>query len=73
MVEKTITTQRVRVRIAVAVNSKCEWAAFGFSKNTDKEMKEAVFVDDMAEGEQFHWIEADVPVPQEQIIEGEVA
>ena len=66
------TTQRVLVRIAVAVNSKCEWAAFGFSKNTDEEMKEAVFIDDMADGEQFHWVEAMVPVPFEQTIEGEV-
>lgn len=66
------TTQRVLVRIAVAVNSKCEWAAFGFSKNTDEEMKEALFIGDIADGEQFHWIEAMVPVPQEQTIEGKL-
>jgi hypothetical protein len=62
----------VRVRFPVAINSKGEWAAFGLWHYNDAQMKGSVFVDDMSEGEIFHYIEADVPLPVAETIEGKV-
>ena len=72
---KSVTTPKiVRVRIAVAVSPNGEWAAAGYSGNkSDNDVKEMVFIDGLPDGEQFHWIEADVPIPQVETIEGKVA
>lgn len=62
----------VRVRIAVAVTPDGAWSAFGYSGYDEKGVKESVFIDDLPEGEQFHWIEADVPIPVATTIPGAV-
>lgn len=70
MTEKTKT---IRVRIAIAISPDESWAAYGYwDAKTDKDIKDGLFIDGIADGEQVHWIEADVPVPAPQIIAGEV-
>jgi hypothetical protein len=60
----------VRVRIAVAIAGNGEWAASGAWNNTDVNSKADIFLDMLPDGVQFHWVEADIPVPPEQVIEG---
>lgn len=67
------TTKTIRVRIAIAISPDESWAAYGYwDAKTDKDIKEGLFFDGIADGEQIHWIEADVPVPFGQTIQGEV-
>lgn len=51
----------VRVRIAVAVDKDGDWRAWG-------DVEEVVVFG----GEALHWVEADIPLPQPQTVEGEV-
>lgn len=62
----------VRVRIAVAVNERGEWHAFGGDFEDDWAMDEAVanVSEDVRVAE--HFIEADVPIPEPSTIEGQV-
>lgn len=63
----------VRVRVCVAIDHNGEWSAFGRSCDEDKEAQDSVYIEDLADGEHYHWIEATVPVPMRehaQIIEG---
>jgi|ERR1700733_1281985 len=74
----------VRVRIAVAVNDKGEWDAGGWNylvdeKTADARMAKGVLEDLIKcheDGEvvatAVHFIEADIPLPASQTIEGEV-
>lgn len=66
----------VRARIAVAVDHNGRWSACGGSiLSGDEETRAAVFVDDLADGEVFHWVEADIPVPEKiasGVIQGDV-
>ena len=55
----------VRVRILVAVDHTGKWIATGISWWSDKETRENAFVDDLAAGERYSWVEADVPLPTE--------
>jgi len=52
----------VRVRILVAVDRNGKWAACGYSWS---DAKESIFIDDLEDGEVYHWVEADVPLPAE--------
>jgi hypothetical protein len=52
----------VRVRILVAVDCKGKWIACGSS---DHSAKEIIFIDNLEDGEIYHWVEADVPLPAE--------
>ena len=66
----------VRVRIAVAVDHAGWWAASGHATDqlrTDDELKRGLFLDPLHQGEAYHWIKADVPIPQREaatVIEG---
>jgi hypothetical protein len=69
-----MSQKTVRVRILVATDRKGQWVAGGYWKNTSDEAKEWLYIDDLEDGEIYHWIEADVPLPAEDgpTIEGVV-
>lgn len=61
----------VRVRIAVAVNDLGQWRAEGFDEYDDKHAIKAAT--STIEGERrVFWVEADLPIPETQVVEGEV-
>lgn len=63
-----------RVRIAIAIDRAGDWQAFGGSScKTDRDIKEGVFVDALLDGEQFRFIEAEIPLVDEPTINGEAA
>lgn len=65
-----------RVRIAVAIGQTGEWCSYGWSNSDQKSLRNMVvdnFYDDLKDGPpQVHFIEADVPIPAPQTIQGEV-
>ncbi len=62
----------VRVRIAVVVNELGAWSASGGSGCTDDTAKDFA-LDGMVDGqEHFHFVEADVPLPDTTTIEGQL-
>lgn len=74
MTTRTNECKTVRVRIAVAVDTKGKWSACGWKsdgKQYDKEARDSAIDGLYNDGSyNVHWIEADVPVPQETMIEG---
>ena len=62
----------VRVRIAVAVNKDGRWATYCFSGNSDATNIRNAF-DNSPRGALISFIEADLPVPEAETIEGEVS
>lgn len=62
----------VRVRIAVAISTRGLWAAMGCDWWSDDTSAEDALrkVDDMAAT--IRWLEADVPLPVETVVTGEV-
>jgi len=65
-------SKTVRVRIAVAVCPDGEWAAAGNWEYSGEAIRDIVFIDELPGSESWHWIEADIPLPKPQTIEGEV-
>lgn len=66
------TPKTVRVRIAVAVDEYGEWAANGWnSKKPDYDTSAQSLALEGVEGcaVGFHWVEADVPVPETTTIQ----
>jgi hypothetical protein len=53
----------VRVRILVAVDRNGKWISHGASGESEAEARQWIFIEDLEEGEVYHWIEADVPLP----------
>lgn len=68
--EKPVNTKRVRV--LVAIDDRGEWSAFG-SHHGDKDSRDRIFIDDLHEHTIYRWVEADVPIPTEETIEGDVS
>lgn len=66
--------QTIRVRIAVAVDTVGKWCASGWGGGECDGDVEGVAMDglDSAKHQQIVWVEATVPVPVEQTVEGEV-
>lgn len=63
----------VRVRIAVAVNEHGHWNASGYFKWNKGEARETALEGlDEPGAETIHYVEADVPIPAPQTIEGTV-
>lgn len=64
----------IRVRIAVAVDSRGHWNAAGVSgSGSDDLMRAAVLDDELLGGEAVvHFIEATIPLPESVTVEGEV-
>lgn len=74
-------TQTVKVKIAVAVDPKGRWYAYGsgdvasghlFPTNHD-ELLETVDIDQCGPNEALFWVTAELPVPAIREIAGEVA
>lgn len=70
-------TRSVKVRICVAIaESGKEWCASGWSDaETDEEMREQAEFELRAaqrENVAFRWVTADIPLPEELEVEGEV-
>ena len=64
----------IRVRIAVAVTEKGEeWDAAGYHNCTDAELVDLVRENiDVRNPHHIVWVTADVPLPTQQTVEGEV-
>lgn len=63
----------VKVRIAVAVDKNGEWSSYGGSTMTDADCREYMFLDTLEDGEQWFWLEADLPIPEIQTIQAKVS
>lgn len=67
-------TRTVRVRIAVAVNARGKWCAYGDSGSCDEAAEgEAHIGLGSPRASSFVWVEAAVPVPEEAVVQGEVS
>ena len=64
-----------RVRIAIAINTHGEWNAIGYVTTDGMLQVEANWDDDPEVT--FHWVEADIPIPEPKpgttVVEGEVS
>ena len=60
----------MKIRIAVVMNDKGHWNAFGFYKWNDDQNAACAMegLDEVAKTEATYFVEADVPVPAVQII-----
>lgn len=70
--------ETVRVRIAVGVDPKGNWQAHGYKGASEADAIGFALevwdseIDDHASGVVTHWIEADIPLPAPQTVEGRV-
>lgn len=62
----------VRVRILVAVDRLGQWQTYGWFDATDETARADIYVDDLVPGERYTWVEADVPKPAADVVEGDV-
>ncbi len=62
----------VRVRIAVAVDKDGKWSACGLPSYESWDEAMDCWVDDLAPGEAQYWVEATLPIPAIETVEGEV-
>jgi hypothetical protein len=65
----------VRVRILVATDDKGHWTSAGYDSGSseDNDPRSWIAIDDLSEVMRYHWVEADVPLPEpEQTIIGHV-
>jgi|GEM_PF-1959423 len=60
---------QMKIKIALAVSSEGDWAASGWSGISDEESME-LCLDGITGSITTHWIEVNVPVPNESIMEG---
>ena len=60
----------VKVRIAVAVDAQGNWASVGWSGKGD--YLRDVAREGVNEDGTLYWVEAEVPIPSVQVIQGEV-
>jgi hypothetical protein len=71
----TGSPRTVRVRIAVAVNERGEWCCAGWTGGKDEDHTRSALETSEYHGgtlEAIHFVEADVPLPVSQTVEGEV-
>lgn len=62
-----------RIRICVAIDRNGKWQAHGSSDaENDSEMRSNTFVDHLEDGEQYCFVEADIPMHTEPTILGKV-
>jgi hypothetical protein len=62
----------VRVRAAVAIDSRGRWEAAGYHGWDDHTTPDSLLNESRLPNKALHWIEADVPVPTTQKIQGAV-
>lgn len=72
MTARQVAVKTVRVRILVAVDRNGEWSCYGSSNHDDNRARDYIFLDTLEKGERYSWIEANVPLPDSDAIEGEV-
>lgn len=63
----------VKVRIAVAVDRRGEWAAAGWSAYGGGEPVDVLdgHLEELECGERFYWVEAQLEVPEVEVVQGE--
>lgn len=66
------TQKTVKVRILVAVDSKGEWSAYGYTNNDEATNHECLWLEGMDGREAYYWVTAEVPIPETKEIEGKV-
>ena len=66
-----MSARTVRVRIAVAVDPAGNWGAVGHIDAEPREAQEHA-IRSVIDGACVHWVEADVPVPESQAVQGVV-
>lgn len=66
--------ETVRVRIAVAVDEEGRWNAAGWRSTNSDSLMQDIAVEGMDSDSiiALHWIEANIPLPIAEVIEGEV-
>lgn len=65
-------SKTIHVRIMVAVDSDGQWAAFGYAGYTDATALDSCFIDDLGIHMSYVAVEADIPVPEVETIQGNV-
>jgi len=61
-----------RVRILVAVDKQGGWVSHGHSSGDDDEAMDWIAVHDLIDPITYHWLEADIPLPEIAVVEGRV-
>lgn len=62
----------MKVRILVAIDGQGTWNALGASGCPDSMMMDDVLTDTLDNSMAFHWVEAEVPLPETKALKGEV-
>ena len=65
----------IKVKIAVAVDPKGEWAAAGWSDGGEPADEGTLInhtIEDVGPGELVYWVEAELPIPDLSVIKGDV-
>lgn len=65
-------TKTVKVRILVAVDPAGVWSSHGYSGADDLVLRDFIAVDYLDVGHAYHWITAEVPIPEATDIMGVV-
>lgn len=61
-----------RVRILVAMDDTGKWASHGSYTENDEVCREWICIDGLNECISYHWVEAEIPLPSAEVIEGAV-
>lgn len=64
----------VKVRIAVAVNADGNWNSSGWKKAKDSDAMDLAQegLQEISSCEKVYWVEADIPIPEPEIVQGKV-
>lgn len=63
---------KVKVRIAVAVDSDGDWNACGWSDAPDDSTTMGIACETLGDGERRYWIEAELDAPEVATVQGKV-
>lgn len=62
---------KVKVRVAVAVDKHGKWNALGYA-GCDDAFAQSLAAEVVSEGERHYWLEAELDIPEEQIVNAQV-
>lgn len=61
----------IKVKILIATDDEGKWSSAGYCD--DMNPREWICLDNLSESVTFHWVEAEVPAPEPQTIQGNVS